>query len=110
MPRPRLHLDYETFCTYDITVVGAEIYSTKAFPFIVGMKLDNDPVVIEDFVESYNEGFDDFGEFDPDYAPPMPELLREAVRDKWHIVAHNAPFEYNITENSLRAFCGRSLL
>jgi DNA polymerase len=100
MPRPRLHLDYETFCTYDITVVGAEIYSTKAFPFIVGMKLDDDPVVIEDFVESYNEGFDDFGEFDPDYAPPMPELLREAVKDKWHIVAHNAPFEYNITANS----------
>lgn len=100
MPRPRLHIDFETWNVIDVTVIGAEIYGQTCIPLLTGLKVDDEPTKVYDHHREFNEGVDEWGGFDPDCAIPCPPEYKEAVEDDWFIVAHNAPFEYSTLTQS----------
>lgn len=96
MPRPRLHMDFEGFSVLDITDVGAAMYAERCVPFITGLKVDDEPTKVYDHSENFNGGIDDFGDFDQSYAIPPPPEYVDAINEDADIVAHNAPFEFNV--------------
>ena len=98
--RPTVHIDYETFSDVNLLTRGSSIYSRRAVPILLAIKYEDQETEVFDYSESFNAGIDDFGDFDPDFSPDCPDILLEAIRDNWWIVAHNAMFEYHITHNS----------
>lgn len=100
MPRPRLHIDFETFSDVNLLTRGEEVYSRRAVPLMLAMGGEGIPVVVDDYAENFNAGIDDFGNFDALFAPDCPDLLAEAIKDDWWIVAHNWSFEAAIFRNS----------
>lgn len=92
--RPSLHNDLETFSPINLLTRGETVYAEKAVPLLLGLKHEDDSTVVFDYSENFNEGMDDFGDFDNDYAPTAPDMFVEAVKDGWYFVAHNWAFEY----------------
>jgi DNA polymerase len=106
MARPRLHLDFETFSDVNLITCGEEVYSERAVPLLMGVKLNEADTIVFDYAANFNDGMDDFGNFDRDYAPDCPDIIKEAIKDDWHIVAHNWSFEYAIFRNALGRVMG----
>lgn len=98
--RPSLHIDFETFSDVNLITCGSSVYSHRAVPILMGLKLEDGPTTVYDYRERFNDGMDDFGDWCTDYDPDCPDILRDAIRERWWIVAHNAPFEYHILQNS----------
>ncbi|ARB05699.1 DNA polymerase I [Synechococcus virus S-ESS1] len=88
MSLDELNIDYETFSETDLPKVGSDVYS-------------RDPST-EVLMAAYSLNGSKEEQWIPAEGQPMPKYLAEAIVDpevrKW---AWNAPFEMNITENSL---------
>ena len=102
--RPSLHIDFETFSDVNLLTCGETVYAARAVPILMGIKVDASKTQVFDYGENFNSGIDDWGDFDPDYAPPCPEVISEAVRDNWYFIAHNWSFENAIFVQSLSTF------
>lgn len=106
MARPRLHIDFETFSDVNLLTHGEEVYSERAVPLLMGLKLDDAPTEVFDYSANFNAGMDDFGDFDPMFAPVCPDIIKEAIKDDWLFIAHNWAFEHAIFRNSLARVMG----
>ena len=86
---PRLHLDFETRGTVDLTKVGVYVYANhpRTEVLLARYAIDDGPI------HGWRKG------------EPIPPLLRDALEDpETVLVAHNAMFEWHMIEYNLAVY------
>lgn len=77
---PQLHCDFETYSEADLKKIGAHAYASHYSTEIncMGFAFDDEPVQLIE------------------YGQPLPERVVDYVRSGLEVVAHNAPFEFDV--------------
>lgn len=94
--RPSIHIDYETFSDVNLLTCGSTVYAARAVPLLLAVKYEDQKTEVFDYSDNFNQGIDDWGDFDPDYAPACPDIIKKAVKDNWYFCKHNWMFEFDI--------------